>query len=123
MIISTMEEEKTLEVEVEEPLEEDDVETSINGETIVSIHPIKEEVETILVLPTVAEKAIITTKREQIIVVFTVEILGTKQPITYTNIIKTWQQIHIKTPMSLMKVYCLLKLNHVDFHKTRHCLI
>ncbi|KEH18851.1 hypothetical protein MTR_8g030737 [Medicago truncatula] len=31
-----MEEEKTLEVEVEELLEEEDVETSINGETIIS---------------------------------------------------------------------------------------
>lgn len=36
MIISTMEEEKTLEVEVEELLEEEVVETSINGETIIS---------------------------------------------------------------------------------------
>jgi len=54
------------------------VETSINGETIISIHPIKEEVETILVLPTVVEKEVITTKGGQIIIVFNVEILDTK---------------------------------------------
>jgi len=73
VIISTMEEEIFVEVEVEEPLEKEDVETSINGETIISIHPIKEEVETLFVLSTVAEKEVITTKRGQIIVVFTVK--------------------------------------------------
>jgi len=73
VIISTMEEEIFVEVEVEEPLEKEDVETSINGETIISIHPIKEEVETLFVLSTVAEKEVITTKRGQIVVVFTVK--------------------------------------------------
>jgi hypothetical protein len=61
-----MEEEKISEDEVEEPLEEEDVAISTNGETTIttiSINHIKEEVETTLGPTTVAEEEVITTKR------------------------------------------------------------
>lgn len=64
--------------------------------TIISINESKEEVETILVIPIMAKEEDITTKREQIIVVSTLESLGTKQLIADTNIEKTCQKIRIK---------------------------
>jgi hypothetical protein len=88
-----MKEEEISEEEVEEPLEEEDVAISTNGETTIttiSIHPIKEEVETIWVPTTVAEEEVITTKRGQIMVALIVESTGIKQLIADTNIRQTW---------------------------------
>ena len=95
--ISTMEEEEISEEEVEEPLEEEDVVISTNGETTISINHIKEEVKTTLGPTVMAEEVVITTKIGQIMVASIVESMGTKQSIADTNIRQTWQRIHINT--------------------------
>jgi hypothetical protein len=84
VIMSIMEAEEILEAEVEEIFEEDDVATLINGKTIITtistitMHNIKEEVETISVLAFVEEVGEIIIKRGQIMLVFIVENLGIK---------------------------------------------
>jgi hypothetical protein len=84
VIMSIMEAEEILEAEVEETFEEEAVATLINGETIITtistitMHNIKEEVETISVLAFVEEVGEIIIKRGQIMLVFIVENLGIK---------------------------------------------
>ncbi|XP_058767121.1 uncharacterized protein LOC131640748 [Vicia villosa] len=84
-------------------MEEEDVATLTNGETIISLHPIKEEVEiildtTIVVEETISDSTIVveeevtTTKKGRIIVVITVESLDTKQLIADTNISNTFTE-------------------------------
>ncbi|RDX70023.1 hypothetical protein CR513_50785, partial [Mucuna pruriens] len=51
MIISTVEEEEIIEVEVEKNIEEEDMTISIKEETTTSFHIVKEEMKIILVLP------------------------------------------------------------------------
>jgi len=122
MKISTVEEEEISEEEVEEPLEEEDVATSTSGETTIttiSIHTIKEEVETILAPTTVAEEEVITTKRGQIMVAIIVESTGTKQLIVDTNIRQTWQRIHINTLVSLLKINIVYFRQAIHFQKKK----
>lgn len=76
-----------------------------NGKKTISNNEIKEEVETIIVLPTVEKEEVITTKIGQIIVVPTMKSLGIKQLIAYTNIEKTCQKIHIKILVSLINFH------------------
>jgi hypothetical protein len=104
-VIISIKEEDISEVEAEEISREEDMAILTNGKKTISINESKEEVETILVLPIMAKEEDITTKREQIIVVSTMESLGTKPLIADRNIEKTCQKIHIKIPVSLVKVH------------------
>jgi hypothetical protein len=79
VITSIMEVEEIL--EVEETFEEEDVATLTNGETTIStitIHNIKEEVETISFLASVEEVEETINKRGRIIIAFIEESLGIK---------------------------------------------
>ncbi|XP_058740876.1 uncharacterized protein LOC131613206 [Vicia villosa] len=67
--ILSIEEEEIIEAEAEEIMEEEDVATLTNGETIISIHPIKEEVEiildtTIVVGETISDSTIVVEEEE-----------------------------------------------------------
>jgi len=85
-----MEEEEVFEVEVKEPIEEENVETSTNWETTISINQVIDINN--WNIPIVAEEEVITNKREQILVVFIVERLDTKQWIADTNMVKNSYQ-------------------------------
>jgi hypothetical protein len=108
VITSIMEVEEILEAEVEETFEEEDVATSTNGETTIStitIHNIKEEVETISVLASVEEVEETIIKRGRIIIAFIVENLDIKQLIADIDNKPTWQKVHIKTLVRIMKIH------------------
>jgi len=62
------------------------VTTSTNGETTIQYHSIKEEVKTILCLPTTVEEEVTQSREKKIIVVFIVENLGIKQSITHIEL-------------------------------------